>query len=92
MMTTDGVGRPTAQYSGMSEDLNRRLNQHGYGGSDNISWPMHQANYRGMDVRVRYAEAGNGLEARAQELYLLGQRNYSWNANNNSGNDYYWWQ
>jgi len=92
IMTSDGAGRPTTQYSGMSNNVNRRLNEHGYGGSDNLTWQMHQANYRGTDVRVRYAEADSALEARAQELYLLGQRDYNWNSRNNDGNVRYWWQ
>lgn len=90
-MTTNGIGRPSVQYSGMSGDLNRRLGQHGYGGSDNLSWHMHQANYRGMDTRVRYAEADSQLEARAQELYLLQQREFNWNLRNNGGRDRFWW-
>ena len=92
LMTSPGVGRPTIQYSGMSRDVNRRLDEHGRCGLDNIALQMNQAANRGMDVRVRYAPADSLLEARAQELFLLHQRNYSWNSRNNDGNDRYWWR
>lgn len=61
-------------------------------GLDNIALQMNQAANRGMDVRVRYAQADNLYEARAQELFLLNQRNFSWNSANNSGNVPYWWR
>jgi chemotaxis regulatin CheY-phosphate phosphatase CheZ len=78
--------------SGISIDVSRRLDEHGRGGLDNIATQMNQAANRGMDVRARYAPADNALEARAQELFLLDQRNYSWNSNNNGGIDTYWWR
>ncbi|CAF4223897.1 unnamed protein product, partial [Rotaria sordida] len=53
---------------------------------------MNQAGYRGMDVRARYAAADSRLEARAQELFLLGQRNFAWNSQNNDGAVPYWWR
>jgi hypothetical protein len=91
-MTTNGMDRPTTQYSGMSSDISRRLDEHGRGGLDNIATQMHQAAYRGMDVRGRFASADNPLEARAQELFLLGQRNFAWNSQNNGGINPYWWR
>ena len=91
-MTTEGVGRPAAQYAGMSNDLSRRLDEHGRRGTDNIAMQMDQASSRGMDVRARFAPADSALEARAQELYLLGQRDYAWNARNNGERSRYWWQ
>ncbi|UJR16739.1 hypothetical protein I4U23_003639 [Adineta vaga] len=91
LMTMAGMGRPTTQYTGMSLDLHRRLNEHGRGGSDNIALQMHQAANRGMDVRARFAPADNIFEARAQELFLLDQRNFSWNSRNNGGIDPSWW-
>ncbi|CAF3551591.1 unnamed protein product [Rotaria sp. Silwood1] len=92
LMATYGVGRPTTQYSGMSLDVNRRLDEHGRGGLDNIATQMNQASYRGMDVRARYASADSPFEARAQELFLLDQRNFSWNSRNNGGIDFGWWR
>jgi len=91
-MTTSGVGRPETQYSGMSMNVNRRLDEHGRGGLDNIAEQMNQAAYRGMDVRARYAPADSALEARAQELFLLDQRNFAWNSRNNGGINPYWWR
>ncbi|CAF3496364.1 unnamed protein product [Adineta steineri] len=90
LMTMPGMGRPTTQYSGMSNDLSRRLDEHGRGGWDNLASPMHQAAIRGMDVRARFAPADGALEARAQELLLLGQREYSWNSRNNGGFNPHW--
>ena len=91
-MTSSGSGRPTAQYAGMSRDISRRLDEHGRGGPDNIARQINQAADRGMDVRVRYASADNPLEARAQELHLLDQRDYNWNAQNNDGKDNFWYR
>ncbi len=91
-MTMGGMGRPAVQYSGMSNDVHRRLDEHGRGGLDNIALQMHQAANRGMDVRARYASADNPLEARAQELFLLDQRNFSWNSRNNGGIEPFWWR
>ena len=91
-MTTNGMGRPTTQYSGMSINVNRRLDEHGRGGLDNIATQMHQAANRGMDVRGRFAPADDAFEARAQELYLLDQRNFAWNSRNNGGNNPCWWR
>ncbi|CAF3209923.1 unnamed protein product [Rotaria sp. Silwood2] len=91
LMTTNGAGRPTTQYVGMSNDVSRRLDEHGRRENDNIMIQMNQAANRGMDVRACYAPADNTLEARAQELYLLGQRDYSWNDRNNGGADRRWW-
>lgn len=90
LMTMPGVGRPTVQYTGMSNDLNRRLDEHGRGGWDNLASQMHQAANRGMDVRARFAPADSIFEARAQELLLLGQRDFSWNAQNNGGSNPFW--
>ncbi|CAF1474511.1 unnamed protein product [Rotaria sordida] len=78
--------------SGMSVNVNRRLDEHGRCTSDNIVTQMNQAGYRGMDVRARYAAADSRLEARAQELFLLGQRNFAWNSQNNDGAVPYWWR
>jgi hypothetical protein len=76
IMTTPGYGRPSTMYTGMTNNLGRRLQEHGRGGFDNIAHPMNQAGYRGMDTRYRYAYADNPFEARAQELYLLNQHNF----------------
>ena len=86
LMASNGVGRPATQYSGMSINVSRRVNEHDRGGLDNIALQMNQAANRGMDVRVRYAQANSPFEARAQELYLLNQRDYAWNSRNNGGN------
>ncbi|CAF0796889.1 unnamed protein product [Adineta ricciae] len=91
MMTTSGVGRPTIQYAGMSMDVHRRLNEHGRGGMDNIAVQMQQAANRGMDLRARFAPADSAFEARAQELFLLNQRDYAWNSRNNGGMTFSWW-
>ncbi len=78
--------------SGMSMNVSRRLDEHGRRELDNIATQMNQAAYRGMDVRARYAPADSALEARAQELFLLDQRNFAWNSRNNGGNTRYWWR
>ena len=79
-------------YTGMTNNLGRRLQEHGRGGFDNIAHPMNQAGYRGMDTRYRYAYADNPFEARAQELYLLNQHNFPWNAMNNGGINPFWYR
>jgi predicted GIY-YIG superfamily endonuclease len=91
-MSTRGQGRPSLMYTGMSNDLGRRLQEHGRGGEDNIAHLMNQATHRGIDTRFRYAFANNSREARAQELYLFNQRNYPWNARNNGGIDPFWYR
>jgi len=91
-MTTLGPGRPFLTYTGMSSDLNRRLQEHGRGGWDNIASFMNQAANRGMNTRFRYAQADNIFEARAQELFLLNQGIFPWNAMNNGGIDRYWYR
>ncbi len=53
---------------------------------------MNQANNRGIDTRARYAFANNELEARAQELALLDQRNFDWNSKNNGGANLRWYR
>ena len=73
-------------------DVNRRLNEHARGALDNIATHMHQAAYRGMDVRGRWASADDALEARAEELFLLDQRNFAWNCRNNGGINPHWWR
>ena len=91
LSTSNGYGRPTTQYTGMSNDLERRVNEHARASSDNLQLQMNQAANRGMDVRMRFAPADNPFEARAQELFLLGQRNFNWNTNNNGGANERWW-
>lgn len=85
LSTSDGYGRPTTQYTGMSNDLSRRIDEHARGGFDNLATQMNQAANRGMDVRVRYAPAATPYEARAQEMFLFDQRNFNWNDRNNGG-------
>jgi predicted GIY-YIG superfamily endonuclease len=91
-LTATGAGRPTSRYTGMSNDVYRRVDEHGRGEPDNISSFMHQAHIRGIDTRVRYAEADSRMEARAQELFLLSQRNYDWNSQNNGNTNSYWYR
>ncbi len=91
-MTVPDSGRPTHRYTGMSNDMHRRINEHGRGGLDNISPFMSQAQNRGIDTRVRYAPASSPLEAKAQELSLLENRNYDWNSKNNGGANRYWYR
>ncbi|CAF3506450.1 unnamed protein product [Rotaria socialis] len=92
LMTTNGIGRPKIRYTGMSNDIGRRLDEHARCTSDNITTQMNQAANRGMDVRARFAPADSALEARAQELFLLGQRDYAWNERNNGGATKSWWK
>ncbi len=76
IMTKLGQVRPSLMHTGMSNDLNRRLQEHGRDFTDSIASLIHQAAYRGMDTRFRYALADNTREARAQELFLLDQRSF----------------
>jgi hypothetical protein len=92
IMTTPGLGRPSMVYTGMSNDLSRWLQEHGRGGGDNIASLMNQAAYRGMNTRFRYAPADNIFEARGQELFLLDQQSFPWNAMNNGGIDRFWYR
>lgn len=91
-MATSGQGRPSMMYTGMSNDLHRRMQEHGRGGTDNIADLMNQAANRGINTRFRYSLADNIYEARAQELFLLGQQNFPWNGLNNGGIDRYWYR
>ncbi|CAF1375929.1 unnamed protein product [Didymodactylos carnosus] len=84
--TTDGPGRPTTKYTGMSGDLSTRIDQHGRGES-NISEQMNEASGQGMNTRVQYSETDSRAEARGQEMFLLDQHNFDWNDRNNGGRD-----
>ncbi len=91
-MTVPDSGRPTIRYTGLSNNINGRIDDHGRGGWDNIASFMSQAQDRGIDTRIRYAPASSPMEARAQELSLLEQRNFDWNSKNNGGANRYWYR
>lgn len=76
----------------MSNDVSQRIDAHTRGEPDNISSFMNQASNRGIDTRVRYAEANSRMEARAQELHLLDNRNFDWNSQNNGDTNRRWYR
>ncbi|CAF1063953.1 unnamed protein product [Didymodactylos carnosus] len=85
--TTTGLGRPNIRYSGMSNDVHSRVNDHGRANGDNLDIQFNQARNRGISTMVRASASSSAYEARAQELQALDSRNFSWNHYNNGGID-----